>query len=85
MILTRIEQLSKQYNELKDKADFRASCVMLELLRKMDSPAYADKIRDVLGSRAWRRLEEYKAIRAPMDAAFTEWIDLHLKEPNPFE
>lgn len=71
-----------RYRDLKDRAFYTGAAVMDELIKAVESEP--DKVRYILGSVAFRKIEEYKSLKVQAEAAFSEWINEQLKEPNPF-
>lgn len=63
---------SERYRRLEVELKVCASTIISDLL--CAAKADPDKVRDVLGSVSWRKLEEYKSLEEQEDAAFEEWV-----------
>ena len=65
-----------------DETNICAQCICDTLLDAAEHEP--DKVRDVLGSVAFRELEAYRARKAAKEAAFTEWFHEMTAVEKPF-
>lgn len=68
---TKID-IDKRYKELREKAEKANVAVMSSICRAIkENP---DKLRDAIGSVAFRKAEEYCSYEEQADALFVEWL-----------
>lgn len=63
---------SERYRRLEVELKVCASTIIEDLLCAVKTDP--DKVRDVLGSVSWRKLEEYKSLEEQENAVFEEWV-----------
>lgn len=73
---------SIRYQDTKERAYYTGAYIMNELIKAKERDP--DKVRYLLGSVVFRKIEEYESIREQLEAAFAEWFHEMLAEPNPF-
>lgn len=77
-----MNDLFNQYKLVKDKECVCAATILDSLIETTKNAP--DKVREALGSVAFRKLEEYISLRAQSEAAFDAWFNKHMQEPLPF-
>ena len=73
----------EEYRKIRDRLAIMAMGFAEDLMIKAE--AEPDKVRDVIGSFQFRKLEEYTALNRQANAEFEEWVHEHLADKTtPF-
>lgn len=73
----------ERYKNLKDECYTVGMGILLEVIQK--SKTEPDKVRDIVGSYSFRKLEILESLMEQADAAFAEWLHEMTAEPSGFK